>query len=63
MSKEIENLFNGLVNMKTKELEECNQELNKEIHNPVVRKALLTYRSEILECLETYDYYLGKDVF
>lgn len=62
MGRETKDLFMDLMNLKTKELAECNQELNQEIHNPVVRKALMTYRSEILECLETYDYYLGKDV-
>lgn len=62
MRRDMKDLFMDLMNVKTKELEQCNEELSQEIHNPVIRKALMTYRSELLECLETYDFYLGKDI-
>jgi hypothetical protein len=60
MSADIFNMFNELSVKKTKDLEDCNQELKNESHNGVVRKALLVYKAELQECLETYNYYLNS---
>ena len=49
-----------LQSVKNKELIECNNELTSKNYNPLVRKALLMYKHELLESLEMYDYYLEK---
>ncbi|WP_211199106.1 hypothetical protein [Neobacillus jeddahensis] len=46
--------------VKNKELTDCNNELNSDNYNAVVRKALLVYKHELLESLEMYDHYLDK---
>jgi hypothetical protein len=51
-------IFNDLIVVKAKDLEECNRELDNGNHNSIVRKALLIYKHELLECLEMYDHYL-----
>jgi hypothetical protein len=52
-------IFNELSEMKMLELEKCNIELNNH-HNEIIKKALMVYRAELLECLEMYDHYLNK---
>jgi hypothetical protein len=57
----VENLhfmFSELSVMKKKDLDECNEELANSSHSAIVRKALMVYKSELLECLELYDRYL-----
>jgi hypothetical protein len=61
MSADLFNMFSELNEKKTKDLEECNRELENESHNSVVRKALLVYKAELLECLDTYNYYLNSE--
>lgn len=51
-------IYNELTVIKMIELEKCNQELTNN-HNDVVKKALMVYRAELLECLEVYDRYLN----
>ncbi|MBT2724495.1 hypothetical protein [Bacillus sp. ISL-46] len=57
-NRSLTHIYNDLIVVKTKDLEECNQELDTGNHNQIVRKALLTYKHELLECLEKYDQYL-----
>jgi hypothetical protein len=52
------NIYNELTAIKTLELEKCNNELNNN-HNATVKKALMVYKTELLECLEMYDHYLN----
>ena len=51
-------MFSELSVIKKKDLEECNEELANSSHSAIVRKALMVYKSELLECLELYDRYL-----
>ncbi|MFB5198194.1 hypothetical protein ACE198_25550 [Neobacillus sp. KR4-4] len=53
------NIYNELTLIKSLELEKCNLELNNN-HNETIRKALMVYRTELLECLEMYNHYLDK---
>ncbi|MCM3117555.1 hypothetical protein M3610_19990 [Neobacillus sp. MER 74] len=53
------NMYNELTVIKSLELEKCNLELNNN-HNETIRKALMVYRTELLECLEMYNHYLDK---
>ncbi|WP_180230283.1 hypothetical protein [Bacillus sp. AFS073361] len=53
------NMYNELTLIKSLELEKCNLELNNN-HNETIRKALMVYRTELLECLEMYNHYLDK---
>jgi hypothetical protein len=52
------NIYSELTVIKTLELEKCNNELNNS-HNETVKKALMVYRTELLECLDMYDHYLN----
>jgi len=58
MGRDLESIYRELKVVKTKELEECNKELNCPDYNSLVRKALLTYKHDLLESLEMYDLYL-----
>jgi hypothetical protein len=58
MGENLNHLFSELSVMKQKDLAECNQELKNANNNAIVRKALMVYRTELLECLELYDRYL-----
>lgn len=60
MSADLFSMFSELSVKKTKDLEQCNQELHNQNHNSVVRKALLVYKVELQECLDTYNYYLNS---
>ncbi|TWE01087.1 hypothetical protein FB550_106141 [Neobacillus bataviensis] len=60
MGRDLESIFRELKIVKSKELEECNMELDSKNNNLVVKKALLAYKHELLECLEMYDLYLDK---
>jgi hypothetical protein len=60
MSTDLFNMFSELSEKKTKDLVDCNNELENTNYNHVVRKALLVYKAELQECLETYDYYLNS---
>jgi len=60
MGRDLESIFRELKIVKSKELEECNMELDSKNNNLVVKKALLVYKHELLECLEMYDLYLDK---
>ena len=61
MSTDLFIMFNELSEKKTKDLVECNNELENTNYNSVIRKALLVYKAELQECLETYDYYLNSN--
>lgn len=56
---DLTNIYNELTAMKTSELEKCNIELNNN-HNETVKKALMVYKIELLECLDMYDHYLNS---
>jgi hypothetical protein len=56
--RSLTHIYNDLIVVKTKDLEQCNRELDEGNHNHIIRKALLTYKHELLECLEMYDHYL-----
>ncbi|MEH7418831.1 hypothetical protein V7266_26725 [Neobacillus drentensis] len=60
MERDLESIYRELKIVKSKELEACNIELDSQNNNMVVRKALLVYKHELLECLEMYDLYLDK---
>ncbi|MED4228079.1 hypothetical protein [Neobacillus cucumis] len=60
MGKDLESMFLELKKMKTKELEDCNKELSSTDYNKVIKKALMVYKNELLECLDMYDLYLDK---
>ena len=60
MGRDLESIFRELTIVKTKELEDCNQELTNPDYNSVVKKALLVYKHGLLESLEMYDLYLEK---
>jgi hypothetical protein len=60
MGADLFNMFSELSEKKTKDLVDCNSELENTNYNSVVRKALLVYKAELQECLETYDYYLNS---
>ncbi|MEH7082903.1 hypothetical protein V7139_09240 [Neobacillus drentensis] len=53
------NIYHDLTAIKSLELEKCNHELNNN-HNETIKKALMVYRAELLECLEMYNHYLDK---
>lgn len=57
--KNLVGIYEDLTDMKTKELEECNKELNKRNHTAVINKALVSYKAELEECLEMYARYLN----
>ncbi|WP_040203331.1 hypothetical protein [Neobacillus jeddahensis] len=60
MGRDLGSIFMELQLVKNKELTDCNNELNSDNYNAVVRKALLVYKHELLESLEMYDHYLDK---
>ena len=60
MRRDLGSIFMELQSVKNKELIECNNELTSKNYNPLVRKALLMYKHELLESLEMYDCYLDK---
>ncbi|WP_155928557.1 hypothetical protein [Bacillus sp. UNC41MFS5] len=53
------NIYNELTVIKSMELEKCNHELTN-THNETIKKALMVYRTELLECLEMYNHYLDR---
>lgn len=59
MSRDLTSIYHELAVMKTIDLEECNRELQKS-HTETVKKALMVYKTELLECLEMYDHYLNS---
>lgn len=59
MSRDLTSIYHELTVMKTLDLEECNRELQKN-HTDTVKKALMVYKTELLECLEMYDHYLSS---
>ncbi len=61
MGRDLGSIYHDLIVIKTKELQKCNQELTNENHSPIVQKALLAYKHELLECLEMYDHYLDNN--
>ncbi|GHI01104.1 hypothetical protein [Neobacillus kokaensis] len=61
MGRELKNIFYELKVVKTKELDECEQELNNGNHNYIVKKALFYYKHSLLENLEMYDLYLDHN--
>ncbi|PLS01422.1 hypothetical protein [Neobacillus cucumis] len=60
MGRDLGSIFMELKELKTKELEECNKELNITDYNSVVKKALMIYKHDLLESLEMYDLYLDQ---
>jgi hypothetical protein len=58
MSIDLTRIYQELTVMKTLDLEECNRELQKN-HSETVKKALMIYKTELLECLKMYDHYLN----
>jgi len=58
MGRDLGSIFKELALVKTKELEVCNIELENENYNNTVKKALVTYKHELLQNLEMYDHYL-----
>lgn len=58
--KNLVGIYEELTEIKTKELAECNHELTKMNHTIVINKALVSYKSELEECLEMYGRYLNK---
>ncbi|MCM2535786.1 hypothetical protein NDK43_30295 [Neobacillus pocheonensis] len=58
MGRDLGSIYNELTVIKMKDLEECNKELNEGNHSSIIKKALITYKSELLESLEMYDHYL-----
>lgn len=58
MGRDLGSIFKELTLVKTKELEVCNIELENENYNNTVKKALVTYKHELLQNLEMYDHYL-----
>jgi hypothetical protein len=61
MGRDLGSIYHDLIVIKTKELQTCNQELTKENHSPIVQKALLAFKHELLESLEMYDRYLDNN--
>lgn len=59
MSRDLSSIYHELTVMKTLDLEECNWELTKN-HSEIIKKALMVYKTELLECLEMYDHYLNR---
>ncbi|MFJ7729691.1 hypothetical protein ACIQXV_26765 [Neobacillus sp. NPDC097160] len=61
MGRELGSIFNELILVKNRELDECERELNDGKYNNVVKKALLAYKHSLLENLEMYDHYLDNN--
>ncbi|NRD76847.1 hypothetical protein HPT25_04990 [Bacillus sp. BRMEA1] len=60
MSNHLMWIFENLSIVKEQDLEKCNMELENNQHNEIVRKALMVYKSELLDCLEMYDHYRNQ---
>lgn len=61
MARDLTSIFSELTVIKSHDLEECNRELENAEYNSIVRKALMTYKAELQECLDMYSYYLKDD--